>query len=257
MAGVTELSSVTFVGSVISVKWFTMWWSCHQFVKGSLGQCVPFQRARVYLAAAISVVVSSMRLEMWIVVGSEVMVRRPMHNNMMVWVLYVESVSCDSDHVNFCFSGLLHVRVSRVLILRNKYTGRVICEQGTNGPHRFFTTPAKLGPYPSRSIPTGMLRTLSNIIFSVAMRSFSAPSLGRSASIANNTGERVLAIALGSNLGDKVRNIETALRILETQHGIRVVDTSFLYESHPMYMKDQPPFVNGACLVSNSVSKIY
>jgi len=36
---------------------------------------------------------------MWIVVGSEVMVRRSMHSNAVVWVLYVESVRCDYDHV--------------------------------------------------------------------------------------------------------------------------------------------------------------
>jgi len=100
-----------------------------------------------------------------------------------------------------------------------------------------------------------MFRTLSNIIPSIVVKSLRAPSLARSASTANNTGERVLAIALGSNLGDKVRNIETAIRILETQHGVRVVDTSFLYETSPMYMKDQPRFVNGACLVSNSTSR--
>lgn len=101
-----------------------------------------------------------------------------------------------------------------------------------------------------------MFRTLSSIVSSVSVRSLSAPSLARSTLVANNTGERVLAIALGSNLGDKVRNIETALRILETQHKIRVVDTSFLYESNPMYLKDQPAFINGACLVRKSVSKV-
>jgi len=41
-------------------------------------------------------VVSGMRLEMWIVVGSEVMVRRYVHSNAMVRVLYG---SCDCDHV--------------------------------------------------------------------------------------------------------------------------------------------------------------
>jgi len=116
----------------------------------------------------------------------------------------------------------------------------------------------KLGPRRPEpySVPVGMFRALSKLIPSAVVRSLSAPSLARSASTANNIGERVLAIALGSNLGDKVRNIEAALRMLETQHGIRVVDTSFLYESSPMYIKDQPRFVNGACLVSNPVSEL-
>jgi len=90
---------------VPSRRGFTMWWSSHQFIKGMLGHCVPFQRTRMYLAAAISaisrgwsLVVSSMRLEMWIVVGSEVMVRRSTHSNPMVWVLYNGSVCCVYDH---------------------------------------------------------------------------------------------------------------------------------------------------------------
>jgi len=66
-------------------------------------------------------------------------------------------------------------------------------------------------------------------------------------------------IALGSNLGDSFQNIEHALRLLEdpgafkvSDHSteiVNVVDTSFLYETSPMYVEDQPSFVNGACIV--------
>lgn len=73
-----------------------------------------------------------------------------------------------------------------------------------------------------------------------------------------------VAIALGSNLGDSFRNIECALRLLETPFEIlsqsdvsmdvdphiNVVDTSFMYESAPMYVTDQPSFINCACMVS-------
>lgn len=71
------------------------------------------------------------------------------------------------------------------------------------------------------------------------------------------------AIAFGSNLGDRFANIELALRLLEVpgkfldvdghvdqkDAEIAIVDTSFLYETAPMYVTDQPSFVNGACLV--------
>lgn len=68
------------------------------------------------------------------------------------------------------------------------------------------------------------------------------------------------AIALGSNLGDSFANIELALRLLEdpsrlslaglpTGAEIAVVNTSFLYETAPMYVTDQPKFINGACIV--------
>lgn len=72
-----------------------------------------------------------------------------------------------------------------------------------------------------------------------------------------------VAIAFGSNLGDRFANIELALRVLESpgkflaasgdinqkDAEITIIDTSFLYETAPMYVTDQPSFVNGACLV--------
>lgn len=71
------------------------------------------------------------------------------------------------------------------------------------------------------------------------------------------------AIALGSNLGDKFANIEVALRLLErpkdllsdvlTDSFVSVVDTSFMYETAPMYVVDQPSFINCACMVSQSM----
>lgn len=65
------------------------------------------------------------------------------------------------------------------------------------------------------------------------------------------------AIAFGSNLGDSFHNIEFALRLLEVPNEILkdvagkvdIVNTSFLYESTPMYVEDQPSFINGACMV--------
>lgn len=68
------------------------------------------------------------------------------------------------------------------------------------------------------------------------------------------------AIAFGSNLEDRFYNIEYALRLLEDpppslsidlgpSSEISVIDTSFLYETAPMYVTDQPAFINGACLV--------
>ncbi|KAH7922120.1 Dihydropteroate synthase [Leucogyrophana mollusca] len=76
------------------------------------------------------------------------------------------------------------------------------------------------------------------------------------------------AIALGSNLGDRFANIERALRLLEcpdlllsdptngTPKGtdeVHVVDTSFMYETAPMYVTDQPRFANCACLIETTL----
>lgn len=58
-------------------------------------------------------------------------------------------------------------------------------------------------------------------------------------------------IALGSNLGDRLTMIEQACKEMEAR-GIRIVKTSNLYETEPMYVKDQDTFLNGACKVSSS-----
>ncbi|KAL1748278.1 Dihydropteroate synthase-like protein, partial [Schizophyllum fasciatum] len=72
------------------------------------------------------------------------------------------------------------------------------------------------------------------------------------------------AIAIGANIGDKYHNIEYALRLLEAASKLAldlendapivdVVDTSFLYESAPMYVTDQPSFINCACMVQTNL----
>ncbi|KAF5349252.1 hypothetical protein D9756_009402 [Leucocoprinus leucothites] len=75
-------------------------------------------------------------------------------------------------------------------------------------------------------------------------------------------------LALGSNLGDRFYNIEYALRQLENPHQfasetevgsspkVAVVDTSFLYETVPMYVTDQPAFINGACMIETNLEPL-
>ncbi|KIJ64763.1 hypothetical protein HYDPIDRAFT_28125 [Hydnomerulius pinastri MD-312] len=73
-----------------------------------------------------------------------------------------------------------------------------------------------------------------------------------------------VAVALGSNLGDRFANIEYALRLLEVPKAflevidedaeVKVVDTSFMYETAPMYVSDQPRFANCACIVKTNLA---
>lgn len=65
--------------------------------------------------------------------------------------------------------------------------------------------------------------------------------------------ERGVVIALGSNVGNKIEEIEKACRAIDEDPDMRIVDTSFLYETKPMYVEDQDTFVNGACEVSPAV----
>ncbi|PYH94604.1 folic acid synthesis protein [Aspergillus ellipticus CBS 707.79] len=62
-------------------------------------------------------------------------------------------------------------------------------------------------------------------------------------------------IAFGSNVGDRIDMIEAACRELE-RASIRVKRTSSLFETAPMYVLDQDPFINGVCEVETSLSPI-
>ncbi|KAI9485751.1 MAG: Dihydropteroate synthase-like protein [Benjaminiella poitrasii] len=55
-------------------------------------------------------------------------------------------------------------------------------------------------------------------------------------------------IAFGSNMGDRVDNINRALDMLEDSSV--VLDTSFLYETPAMYYTDQSAFLNGVCKIA-------
>ncbi|KAH0261601.1 hypothetical protein KCU71_g20767, partial [Aureobasidium melanogenum] len=56
-------------------------------------------------------------------------------------------------------------------------------------------------------------------------------------------------IALGSNVGDRLHMIEKACLALDQDPDIKVIRTSLLYETEPMYVQDQARFLNGACEV--------
>ncbi|KAL3806007.1 hypothetical protein ACHAXA_003466 [Cyclostephanos tholiformis] len=53
-------------------------------------------------------------------------------------------------------------------------------------------------------------------------------------------------IAVGSNLGDRYRNVVDALSALVSDGTVRVLRTSYLRTTPPMYVTDQPQFLNGA-----------
>ncbi|KAJ7164982.1 Dihydropteroate synthase [Mycena filopes] len=76
---------------------------------------------------------------------------------------------------------------------------------------------------------------------------------------------RTASLALGSNLGDRFFNIELALRLLEAPQAVsgfgqestvHVVNTSFMYESVPMYVTDQPSFINCACMIETNLTPL-
>ncbi|CAF1165741.1 unnamed protein product [Adineta ricciae] len=62
-------------------------------------------------------------------------------------------------------------------------------------------------------------------------------------------GDHTAYIAFGSNQGNQIKNIREALNYLE-EAKIKIISTSSLYISKPMYYKDQPDFFNGVIQVS-------
>jgi dihydroneopterin aldolase/2-amino-4-hydroxy-6-hydroxymethyldihydropteridine diphosphokinase/dihydropteroate synthase/2-amino-4-hydroxy-6-hydroxymethyldihydropteridine diphosphokinase/dihydropteroate synthase len=71
----------------------------------------------------------------------------------------------------------------------------------------------------------------------------------RRLSIAPKDGLHNAILALGSNLGDRAKNINNGIDRLVASGRVKLVDTSFLYETKPMYVVDQPQFLNAACKV--------
>jgi len=61
-------------------------------------------------------------------------------------------------------------------------------------------------------------------------------------------------IGLGSNLGDRVKNISQAIKILEAKKYATVIGTSFLYQTPPALVTDQPMFLNAVCKIKTTLS---
>ena len=54
-------------------------------------------------------------------------------------------------------------------------------------------------------------------------------------------------IALGSNVGNSLENLQEAVRRLSQE--LNLIEVSAIYETAPMYVEDQPKFLNAAILV--------
>lgn len=101
-----------------------------------------------------------------------------------------------------------------------------------------------------RSIQTQHHRRLSissKSLGSRGRRNFSSTTKLGADSI-NNNGNHKAYIALGSNLGNRIGMIERACSEMN-RVGVKVKRTSSLFETAPMYVLDQEPFLNAACEV--------
>lgn len=61
-------------------------------------------------------------------------------------------------------------------------------------------------------------------------------------------------IGLGSNVGDRVANIEQAVELLAADKSVRVTRRSSLYETKPVGYRNQPDFINAVIEVETSLT---
>lgn len=102
-----------------------------------------------------------------------------------------------------------------------------------------------------------------NLVTQVAVRSARAPSNTEhtrgleedppSGSEEDVTLKNRIFIALGSNMGERLQHIEDACREIDSEPEIRILRTSALYETAPMYVENQDRFLNGVCEVGSII----
>nr|POE54549.1 folic acid synthesis protein fol1 [Quercus suber] len=63
-------------------------------------------------------------------------------------------------------------------------------------------------------------------------------------------------IAFGSNIGDRVEAIESACHMIDADQDMKLLKISPLYETEPMYVEDQAPFLNGVCEIETRLLPI-
>lgn len=85
----------------------------------------------------------------------------------------------------------------------------------------------------------------------ISIDKFSVPNMHEETEL--HDGTHIAYIAFGSNEGNQVAHINDALKALEEKN-IRVLATSSIFKSKPMYYLDQADFYNGALKVSTSLT---
>ena len=61
-------------------------------------------------------------------------------------------------------------------------------------------------------------------------------------------------VAFGSNVGDRLVHIQEALELLKAK--VNILRTSHVFETSPMYVTEQPAFLNGAILLETNLGPL-
>ncbi|KAL8932808.1 MAG: hypothetical protein Q9216_006665, partial [Gyalolechia sp. 2 TL-2023] len=71
----------------------------------------------------------------------------------------------------------------------------------------------------------------------------------------SSDGSHQVLLALGSNVGNRISMIEQAC-VEMSRRGLKILKTSSLYETEPMYKTDQSPFINGVCQIETTLAPL-
>ncbi|KAF2774257.1 Dihydropteroate synthase [Teratosphaeria nubilosa] len=63
-------------------------------------------------------------------------------------------------------------------------------------------------------------------------------------------------LALGSNVGNRLEALELACNTIDADPAMKIIKTSTLYETEPMYVKDQDRFLNGVCEIETTYQPV-
>jgi 2-amino-4-hydroxy-6-hydroxymethyldihydropteridine diphosphokinase len=63
---------------------------------------------------------------------------------------------------------------------------------------------------------------------------------------------KTLYLGIGNNIGNRIKTINQAIRLLKREG--KIVNSSFLYETSPMIMTNQPSFLNAVLKYKTNLS---
>lgn len=179
------------------------------------------------------------------------------HTQRVIVDIDVWPMTCAS-HNSVAHSVFMHIQASACLTIESLATqvAELLCRQHSADHVRVcIAKPSAIMFAESSSVE--IVRDSSSFDLPLGDPAASQPhlDLGRKQTpVHTPQSHHTAVLALGANLGDRARYIEAAVSSLDAHPSIRVVDTSFLYETAPMYYIDQPRFLNGACKISTSLS---
>tara|TARA_B100000029_G_scaffold194458_1_gene192512 strand:- start:42 stop:530 length:489 start_codon:yes stop_codon:yes gene_type:complete len=66
----------------------------------------------------------------------------------------------------------------------------------------------------------------------------------------------IIFLSLGSNIGDRLKNLKTAIELIKIEQGIEVITQSKVYETSPMEYKEQDFFLNQVIEIDSNIDAL-